>query len=476
MNAVLVFLIAGAVLAAGFSGQMNGVARASFESAKTGVETAFGLLGTMVLWLGLMNILRDAGAIGAVARALQPLLQKLFPEVPAGHPALGAIVMNLAANIFGLGNAATPFGLKAMQELDRLNPRKGVATNSMALFLAINTSGVSVLPTGVMAIRSALGSADPGGIVVPTLLATAVNTVIAALAAIFFSRLSAFRPERFAATAGSAEAGSESSLAAGLPEPDPETVIESQPPPGGSQRARDIALGAGVLLGLAVLLESGRRAFGPGLQQGLLAGVLAPWGLDLSGLPGLSPAPSADGWFALPLALGAVLVDWLIPLLLAFIMLFGIARGVKVYESAIKGAREGFDIFVMVVPFLVIILVAVGVFRASGGLDLLLAVAAPLTSWAGFPPEALPMALIRPLSGSGAMGVMTETMKIYGPDSFVGYLVSVMNGTSETTFYVLAVYFGSVRVRAVRHTLLACLTADLAGIFAALFFTRILLF
>jgi spore maturation protein SpmA len=472
MNVVLVFLVVGAVLAAGFSGQMDQVARASFESAKAGVDTAFGLLGTMVLWLGMMSVLRDAGAVGAVARGLQPVLRRLFPEVPEGHPALGAMVMNLAANVFGLGNAATPFGLKAMQELDRLNPHKGVATNSMALFLAINTSGVALFPTGVMAIRSALGSADPGGIVAPTLLATAVNTVFAAAAAMFFARLPMFRPERYAVVdAGGAAGGS--GLAAGIP--DAAAALESPAPPGGSPRARELALGGALLLALAVALESARRAFGPGPFNSLLAAALAASGRDVSALPGVTRAADWSGWVELPVALLGTLVDWLIPLFLAFILLYGMARGVKVYEAAIKGAREGFDIFVMIVPFLVIILVAVGVFRASGALDLLLAVAAPLTNLFGMPPEALPMALIRPLSGSGAMGVMTETMKTYGPDSFVGYLVGVMNGTSETTFYVLAVYFGSVRVRAVRHTLLACLSADLAGIFAAVFFTRLFL-
>jgi spore maturation protein SpmB len=282
-----------------------------------------------------------------------------------------------------------------------------------------------------------------------------------------------FRAERFAGTQPDAGAAG-SGLAPVAPAPD---ALDDVKPAGGSQRARDVALGMGILLGLAVLLEASRRAYGPALQQTLLSAALGFTGHDVAGVPGLVLDSSAwAGAAGLPRALVAVVIDWLIPLFLAFIVLFGMARGVKVYESAIKGAREGFDIFVMVVPFLVIILVSVGVFRASGGLDLLLAVAAPLTSWAGFPAEALPMALIRPLSGSGAMGVMTETIKTYGPDSLIGTLVSVMNGTSETTFYVLAVYFGSVRVRAVRHTLLACLTADLAGIFAALFFTRWLLF
>jgi spore maturation protein SpmA len=436
LNGIFIALIVGSVVTAAFNGRMAEVNEAWIDSARFAVETAIGLIGVMALWLGLMRVLRDAGLLRAIAHALAPLMRRLFPEVPPDHPAMGAMIMNMSANMLGLGNAATPFGLKAMQELDRLNPRKGVATNAMALFLAINTSGVAVFPLGVIAIRSALGSENAGGILLPSILATFCSTVVAVLVARALARRSAYAVERYA----EAEAGMEpaETLTAGIQGLDAAEEAVAQRPPASRRRVAAMLLVAAVIaVGLA--------------QQ--VAGASAEGRLEEAGRE--------------------ILQSWLLPLLMTAIVLFGFSHRLKVYESFIQGAREGFQIAVMIIPFLVAILVAVGMFRASGALDAIIAAVTPATSLIGFPAEALPMALVRPLSGSGAMGVMMETMKAYGPDSFVGFLVSVMNGSTETTFYVLALYFGSVRVRAARHTVVACLAADATGVLAALLWCRI---
>lgn len=433
MNGVFIALIVIAVLTGALTGRMEAVNAAGIESAKSAVGVAIGLLGMMALWLGFMRVLQDAGLMSAIARALAPVMRRLFPEIPADHPALGAMIMNIAANMLGLGNAATPFGLKAMRELDRLNPHKGVATDSMVLFLAINTSGVAVLPLGVVATRAALGAENAGGIIVPSILATAGSTLVGVLAAKALRRYSPFVPIASGPDAVDEEEGEAPSDAV----PATDRVVPAGAPPAGS---------AWRVIPLAAF------------------GLLLLWAIGV----GVSAAESGMAF------LKELASHWLLPVLMAVIVLFGFHRRVKVYESIVKGAREGFDIFVMIIPFLVVILVAVGMLRASGALDWMIAAVQPLTGLIGFPAEALPMALVRPLSGSGAMGVMTETMQAYGPDSFVGFLVSVLNGSTETTFYVLAVYLGSVRVRAVRHALAACLAADVAGAGFALLWSRIL--
>ncbi len=439
LNGIFIALIVGSVVTAAFSGRMAEVNEAWIDSARFAVETAIGLIGVMALWLGLMRVLRDAGLLSAIAHALAPLMRRLFPDVPPDHPAMGAMIMNMSANMLGLGNAATPFGLKAMQELDRLNPRKGVATNAMALFLAINTSGVAVFPLGVIAIRTALGSENAGGVLLPSILATFCSTIVAVLVARALARRPAYAVERYAEAEAAAEP--EETLAAGilgLDEADEAEQAAAQRPPASRQRVVLMLLVAAVIaVGLA------QQVTGASAE-----GRLVEVGREL-------------------------LQSWMLPLLMTAIVLFGFSRRLKVYESFIRGAREGFQIAVMIIPFLVAILGAVGMFRASGALDAIIVAVTPVTSLIGFPAEALPMALVRPLSGSGAMGVMMETMKAYGPDSFVGYLVSVMNGSTETTFYVLALYFGSVRVRAARHTVVACLAADATGALAALLWCRI---
>ncbi len=434
LNWIFAFFIVGAVVAGAFGGKMPEVTKAGLDAAKSAVvDLVIPLIGQMALWLGFMRVLREAGLMASIARGLAPAMRRLFPDVPPEHPAMAAMIMNLAANMLGLGNAATPFGLKAMRELDTLNAHKGVATNAMALFLSINTAGVAVLPLGVVAVRATLGSQNAGGIIVPSILSAAFGTLVAILVAKALERRPFYAVAR--ATPGPATRGP--SLADGI-----KGLAEAE----------------------AIAHEGGGPVRGGGL---LLVGYVALLAVAIGVFA--AGAPAGTSGFAVA---RDVLSSWLLPALMAAIVLFGLGRRVPVYEAFVRGAREGFEIAVMIIPFIVAILVSIGMFRASGMLDVLLAGVAPITNLVGFPAEALPMALIRPLSGSAALGVMTETMKVYGPDSFTGFLVSVINGSTETTFYVLAVYFGSVQVRAARHTVAACLAADVAGIAGAYVFSR----
>ncbi len=430
LNGIFVALVTGAVLVAAFSGQMPAANDAALGAAKQAVEVLLKLVGVMALWLGFMRVLRDAGVMASLARALAPVLRRLFPEVPPDHPAMGAIVMNLAANVLGLGNAATPFGLKAMRELEALNPRPGVATNAMALFLAINTSGLAVLPLGAIALRASLGSKNAAGIIVPSLIASACATVAAIATAKLLERWPRFAAAR--------------------------AVVRESNGDGAPLAPDSSAFDAAERLAAADARMEPARAW-------LFVAFVSALSFAVTG------AFCAEPTFE---TAKSMLSTWLLPALMAAIALGGFARRVPVYDAFIAGAREGVQIAVTVLPFMIAILVGVGLFRASGALDALIGAVAPLTSLAGFPAEALPMALIRPLSGSGALAVMTETMSHYGPDSFVGFLVCVINGSSETTFYVLALYLGSVGVRASRHTVLACLAGDLAGVAGALLASR----
>jgi spore maturation protein SpmA len=426
LNWIWLSLILGAVVCAAFTGQMPAVSEAAFESAKSAVQLVIGLAGFMIFMLGMMNIARDAGLMRVIARALAPILRRLFPDIPLEHPAMGAMVMNMATNILGLGNAATPFGLKAMAELNRLNRLPGVATDPMVLFLAINTSAITLMaPTGTMAVRSAAGSASPAAIWIPTLIATICSTCAAVSAYYLLRGRARFRAQPLADAAAVEPA---------MPVPELPEIEQDDAP------RRPLGLARWLLVGgVLVLLVLG---LGQGVAE--LVRETSPGG-----------------------ALKQVAEYWLIPLLFAALLLVGISGRVRVYESMVAGAREGLDVVVRIVPYLVAILVAVAMFRASGALDLLIAVLDPITSRVGFPAEALPMALMRPLSGSGALGVMAEILEVHGPDSFVGMLSSTLMGSTETTFYVLTIYCGAAGVRDVRHALPCCLIGDLAGAIGA---------
>jgi spore maturation protein SpmA len=430
LNAIFIALLVGAVVTAAYNGTMPAVNKALFDSARQAVTIALGLIGTMALWLGFFRVLRDAGVMANIARALSPVMKWLFPGVPSEHPAIGAMVMNMTSNVLGLGNAATPFGLKAMQELQKLNANKAVASDAMALFLAINTAGIAVLPIGWMAVRASVGSENPGAIFLPSILATFCSTITAIIVAKFLARRSIFAYERSAANFPESAKDEESDF----------EEIEVPETEGPRRLSRwGVALMIAVAAWIAAMVA-----------RDLMTAGDARWDAGKE-----------------------IFNTWLMPLLAVGISLFALSTRVKVYDSLVEGAREGFQIVIMIIPFLVAILVAIGVFRASGALDVILAAVEPVTSLIGFPPEALPMAIMRPLSAQGALGVMTDTMQTYGPDSFIGYLVSVLGGSTETTFYVLALYCGSIRLRATRHAVFACIAADIGGALAALFWCRI---
>ncbi|MCL2178089.1 MAG: spore maturation protein [Proteobacteria bacterium] len=436
MNVVFFVLILSSVLVATFNGKMPAVTEASIVSAKTAVELSLGLAGQMTLWLGFMGVLRESGVLASLVRWLTPLTQRLFPEIPKNHPALSAMVMNFATNILGLGNAATPFGLKAMHELNQLNKHKGVASNSMVLFLVINTSGLALLPLGVVAIRASLGSKDAGGIILPSLVGTFCATIIAVLLCKFVERLPLFSEKKLQ------EETTPSPLAENMPPSGPalpELILKESPPL--SWRSCFV-LAIALAVGLAFWLSLGK----PGGEA-----------TELGAIERLRP----------------YLSSWLLPLLMLSIVCLGFSRRIHVYEAFIASAKEGFQLSISLIPYLVAILVAVGMFRASGTLEFLVGAIGPWTSLVGLPAEALPMAFTRPLSGSGAMAIMMDTMKHHGPDSLVGYMVSLINGSSETTFYVLAVYFGAVHVAKTRHAVLACVGADVFSLGVVVFLTHL---
>ncbi|MBK7860777.1 MAG: spore maturation protein [Archangiaceae bacterium] len=489
MNWIFLVLVAGSVLVAAWSGNLHSVTTVSMESAKDAATLALSLIGPMALWLGFFGILKEAGALRSIANLVKPVMTRLFPDVPPEHPAMGAMVMNIAANMLGLGNAATPFGLKAMGELNKLNARPGVATNAMVLFLAINNSGVALLQLGVVAMRSIAGSRDPAGILVPSFLGALIHTSVAIVAVKLLQRRTVFAAEKYAIDPSAAPKEQDAAKLA-----EAEAVARAIAPAGGPRLATVVAIALAFFGALALhahrrlnsdapaklTLENGQAWAPRDADRPLLAGA------RLETLPSghATIAEVADARVRLTLdeptatevrlprptlflVMRSVLSDWILPGLMLLIATIGFSRRVRVYDAFITAAKEGFDVAKTIIPYLIAVLVPVAMFRASGALDAIMAVLGPVVAKVGFPVEALPMALIRPLSGSAALGVMTDSLRKYGPDSFIGYLVSMLNGSSETTFYVLSLYFGAIGVKAIRHTLIACLLTDAAGVIIA---------
>lgn len=419
INIIWLSMVVLATVTAAYTNRMDALTSASFESAKDAVVLAIGLIGPMALWLGIMKVAEAGGLMQIIARKVRPVMVRLFPDVPHDHPAMSAMIMNMAANALGLGNAATPMGIKAMQELEKLAPEKGTATNAMCLFLAINTSSVTLLPLGVITIRAAAGAMSPAAIFIPSIIATTCSTIAAIVAAKMLSRKIS-GPELVAVQETYKVVGSEAEVSA-----EPELF----PPSVAGQR----------FVWMLVALFVG----GAGYQ---LVSATEPLAFSAASLNSLS--------------------SWLIPALISGLLIFGYLRGVRIYETLTEGAKEGFTTAIRIIPFMVAIFVAIGMFRASGAMDILVAVLSPVTTALGMPAEALAMGLLRPLSGSGSFAFMSEIVK-QSPDSLLSAMVSVIQGSSETTLYVLAVYFGAVGIQRTRHALPAALCGETVGLIAA---------
>lgn len=370
------------------------IINSTFSSSKTAFEISLGLTGVLSLWLGIMKIGEKGGVIGLFSRILSPIFTKLFPDIPKGHPVTGSIFMNLAANMLGLDNAATPLGLKAMEGLQELNPKKDTASNPMIMFLVLNTSGLTIIPISIMVYRAQLGASQPTDVFVPILLATFFSTLAGLVAVCIYQRINLFN----------------------------RTII--------------LFLGS-MCLGVAGIIY--------GLNQ------LSRTEIDLY-------SSTFANVFLFVIIMGFILA--------------GIRKKVNVYDAFVEGAKDGFNTAVRIIPYLVAILVAIGVFRASGAMDYLIGAIKGGVKLCGINSDfvgGLPTAIMKPLSGSGARGLMVDAMTTYGPDSFVGRLACIFQGSTDTTFYILAVYFGSVGIAKTRHAVPCGLIADAAGIISAIF-------
>lgn len=369
------------------------IMNSTFDTSKTAFEISLGLTGVLSLWLGIMKIGEKGGVVNVVARVLSPVFTRLFPDIPKGHPVTGSIFMNVAANMLGLDNAATPLGLKAMEQLQELNPKKDTATNPMIMFLVLNTSGLTLIPVSIMVYRAQMGAAQPTDIFVPILLATFFSTLAGIIVTSLYQRIN--------------------------------------------------------LINRTMLLTLG----------GMCAVVAAIiWGFSQMDKSQMNVVSTS-------------VANILLMTIIVVFILAGMRHRINVYDAFVEGAKDGFTTAVRIIPYLVAILVGIGVFRASGAMDMLIDGIKWIVSTLGGNTDfvsALPTALMKPLSGSGARGMMVDAMTTYGADSFVGRLSCIFQGSTDTTFYILAVYFGSVGVRYTRHAVACGLLADLAGVVAAI--------
>lgn len=369
---------------------MNG----TFDNAQLGFELSLGLTGVMTLWLGIMKIGEKGGAINHLSRGISPLFNKLFPGIPKNHPVHGSMIMNIAANMLGLDNAATPLGLKAMTQLQELNQKKDTASNSMIMFLVLNTSGLTLIPISVMVYRAQMGAANPSDVFLPILLSTFFSTLIGIIAVAIFQKINLF--------------------------------------------CKEVLFYLG---GMTILITAAIYGFT----------LLAANDLNI---------------------VSSVVANVILFLIIIVFILLAVKKKVNVYESFIEGAKEGFTTTIKIIPYLIAILVSIGVFRAAGGMDAIIDGLRWLFTLTNINTEfvdALPVAFMKPLSGSGARGLMVDTMQTHGADSFAGRLAATFQGATDTTFYILAVYFGSVGIKNTRYAVTAGLIADLAGIIAAIF-------
>jgi spore maturation protein SpmA len=451
LNYIWLALVVLAVAIGGWNNRLNEVTAGAFDGAKTAVTIALGLIGVMALWLGVMRLAERAGLVQRIARGLRPVMRRLFPDVPPEHPAMGSMLMNMAANMLGLGNAATPLGLRAMRDLDSLNPRPGVASNAMCTFLAINTASVQLIPATAIALLAAAGSARPTAIVGTALLATLCAATVAITSAKLLEKLPYFRLREgdLPVVAGVADPGKTNAPETSPSEPagvsDP---VYSVPTPRRWSSALLVALFV-FFLGLFV-----RMVF-PGLFN----------------LP-VNPDTATQSAFVRSVNALSILA---IPFLLSFFPVYAATRGIKVYEEFVEGAKESFGVILKIIPFLVTMLVAISMFKGAGGIDLLARLLTPVLAPLHFPPDLLPLALMRPLSGSATLAILTDVIHRLGPDNIVSLMAATIYGSTETTFYVAAVYFGSVGVKQTRHAIPAGLLGDLAGVIASVIICRAVL-
>lgn len=370
----------------------------TFSSSKNAFEISLGLTGVLALWMGIMKIGERSGVVNVMARVLSPVFYRLFPDIPKGHPVTGSIFMNIAANMLGLDNAATPLGLKAMEGLQEINPRKDTASNPMIMFLVLNTSGLTIIPVSIMVYRAQMGVAQPTDVFLPILIATFVSTLAGIIVVSLYQKINLFNP--------------------------------------------------------------------------VLVAVLGGMCLFAASIVWLFSRMDKDTMNVVSSSVASIILFCII---ISFV-LAGLRKKINVYDAFVDGAKDGFSTAVKIIPYLVAILVAIGVFRASGCMDMLMRGIAWVVSLFGCDTDfvgALPVAIMKPLSGSGARGLMVDAMSAYGPDSFAGRLSCVFQGSTDTTFYILAVYFGSVGIRNTRHAVPCGLLADLAGIIAAIFISYI---
>lgn len=463
LNNIWAFLVIGGLLVAGLLGKLAGadgvVELALADCKKAVMNIALPLAGMMMFWLGVLRLIEKAGVLALVSRALSPLMRVLFPQVPPEHPATGAMIMNLSANMLGLGNSATPLGLKAMGHLQELNPAKRTPTNAMCLFLALNTAGFSLLPTSSIAYLSAAGVPGPYRVILPTIIATGCATLMAILSCKLLQNLPTFgvKPE----DEGEIEAATEA---------------KAEAAPAMSTRGK-ILLWALLLAFLGIgYLELGPKTARADLLQSTGLQSLVDQAETQKAAAAVAPVTSTVAtaeepiwrhWFngASTLALPAILL-----------IAVGVAaaRGVKVYEEFVEGAKEGFNVATRIMPFLVAMLAALAMFKGSGMLLILGYWLSPVLNFLGFPIDLLPLALMRPLSGSGSLGILNEILTNPGSSEALKFTAAILYGSTETTFYVVTVYFGSVGLRKVRHALAAGLLADLAGMSMAVVLGKVL--
>ncbi|MBA2269978.1 MAG: nucleoside recognition protein [Verrucomicrobiota bacterium] len=446
LNYIWLTLVVLAVAIGGWADKLKDVTDGAFDGAKTAVTIALGLIGIMALWLGLMRLAERCGLVQRMARWLRPVMRRLFPDVPPEHPAMGSMLMNMAANMLGLGNAATPLGLRAMRDLESLNPRPGVASNAMCTFLAINTSSVQLIPATAIALLASAGSRQPTIIVGTALMATLCSTAVGITAVKLLEKMRAFRLPEIEPRPDRSAAIGEREIA-----PAPEETLAVEAPVG---RAPWWGSALTMLLSLFFVALFVRMVW-PGVF----------------GLP-LAPEAASQTGFVRGVNAISLLA---IPFLLSFFPLYAAVRGVKVYEEFVEGAKEGFAVILKIIPFLVTMLVAINMFKGAGGIDLLTRWLTPVFAPLHFPPDLLPLSLMRPLSGGASLAIFTEMIQRLGPDNIVTLMAATIFGSTETTFYVVAVYFGAVGIKQTRHAIPAGLLADLAGIIAAVIICRAVL-